>query len=271
MASLHRAYNIDAKLCSNTPEIPEDYKILEHGVQKLGSQKLSPDDIIITTIPPTRAPGDTSNQTTEWITTSAAKLKVLEISGFPQPVPKPAQLNFVIKETEKMGKGMFATRDINLGELVFAERPLSITPFRFDFDRVNRLFRFVGKQRRTIFTEIENIYEIMVEGRMKEENMKAFKELHDSRTVEGRGFLHGLIETNGYYRIKSFDPYDFAITGGYFAVGNHASRVNHRYFVPTQFTCDEINDDSFFFLRTVASPMLAALLRRPRFRYSSQL
>jgi hypothetical protein len=60
----------------------------------------------------------------------STKKKILNIPGYPQPVPKsPGSMkSHVVKSTPTMGKGIFATRDILMGEIIFAERPLLIMP-----------------------------------------------------------------------------------------------------------------------------------------------
>ena len=249
---------------SKYTDIPEDYKPLDNVVN---SEDWSPDAIIMTTMPPTKAPGDSHNQT-EWIARSATKLKVLNQPGFPRPVPKPAHLNYVVKQTDKMGKGVFATRDIGFGELVFAERPLLVVPANCNISGIVPPAHYnMEQQKRIVMTEWEKKLNIVVEERMTEEDRKAFKELQNSHTEDGSPPILGVIRTNGFGILRNFDADDFAMTGSYTAIGKIASRVNHRYYF--------FSNSIYFlmkltFLRTVACPMFCVLFRRSRSRYSSQ-
>lgn len=66
---------------------------------------------------------------TEWLVEGLTKRKVLEILAFPQRVPKPTgSPAYTIRQTPDMGLGLFATRNIKVGELILAERPMLVTP-----------------------------------------------------------------------------------------------------------------------------------------------
>lgn len=215
-------------------DIPKDYIPVNQTVKIITPEFeditiITPEfgDIIITTIPPTRTPGDPDIQS-QWMTRRETKLKVLDIPGFPQPVPKPPKVSHVIKETKKMGKGVFATRDIKFGELVFAERPLLVIPANFNISGVNPPAHYtMEQQQRIIMMEHEKKLEIMF-GRMSEKNQKDFKELMNSHTEDGSGPLIGVIRTNGFGVMAKIDEQDFAITRGYTAIGKIGSRINHR-------------------------------------------
>ena len=85
----------------------------------------SKNELIITTIPPTRDP----DGNTECMITATTKQKVVGTPGFPRPLPKVSgPPSYVIRPTPDMGLGCFATRAIQVGDLVFAERPLLISP-----------------------------------------------------------------------------------------------------------------------------------------------
>ena len=216
-------------------DIPADYTPPNLDVKTipLGYKHSSPDIIIMTTMPPIKAPGDPHNQT-EWITRPATKFKILNLPGFPQPVPEPAQLNYVIKETEKMGKGVFATRHIKFGELVFAERPLLVVPANCNISGLDPPAHYTLEQQKLIvMMEWEKKLEIAVEQRMEEEERKAFKELQNSHTEDGSGPLLGVIRTNGFGVLgeEHTDKDDFAVTRSYSAIGKIGSRINHRYFL----------------------------------------
>jgi len=65
----------------------------------------------------------------EWIVNGPTKSKVFNVPGYPQPVPKPpGSKSYAVKSTSTMGQGVFATRDIPMGEIIFAKRPLLVSP-----------------------------------------------------------------------------------------------------------------------------------------------
>ena len=242
-------------------DIPEDYKPLDPGIKKCfpASKDSLPEDIVMTTMPPTRILGDPHNRT-EWIARNATMVKVLSTPGFPWPVPKPDRLSYVVKETEKMGKGVFATRNIRFGELIVAERPLIVVPANINILKFDPPVHYTKEQQqRIILMEWEKKLEIVVEERMKEEDRKAFKELQNSHTEDGSGPIVGVIRTNGFGILGDFDKDDFAVTGSYSAIGKIGSRINHRYCFfsnSIHFFRSEI-DDEYFFLDNSCMPNIS--------------
>ena len=92
------------------------------------------DTHVVATIPP-RIVGNPPDPdgNTEWIVLGKTKQRVLDANPAQyrfQPVPKPSggADNYIVKSTPTMGKGVFATRDIKMGDIIFAERPLVIAP-----------------------------------------------------------------------------------------------------------------------------------------------
>ena len=87
--------------------------------------------MLFTTIPSATASGPRDpDGHSEWIVYGPTKAKVFNTPGFPKPVPKPEGTlpAYIIKNTPDMGLGVFATRDIMMGELIFAERQLLVSP-----------------------------------------------------------------------------------------------------------------------------------------------
>ena len=65
----------------------------------------------------------------QWIVNGSTKNKVLNAKGYPQCVPKSSGgKSYEVKSTPTMGMGVFATRDIPMGGVIFAERPLIVSP-----------------------------------------------------------------------------------------------------------------------------------------------
>ena len=66
----------------------------------------------------------------EWLMRGPRKQKILSKPGYPQRVPNPPGniKSHVVKSTPTMGQGIFATRDIPMGEIIFAKQPLLVAP-----------------------------------------------------------------------------------------------------------------------------------------------
>lgn len=54
------------------------------------------------------------------------KRLVLSTPGFPSPIVHPPRVTYEVRETGEHGLGVFATEDIEAGDLILAERPLVI-------------------------------------------------------------------------------------------------------------------------------------------------
>ena len=113
--------------------LPTTYKPAKFTVSESPAiQTNHPANTMLMTTIPTRFDGIPSDPDghSEWIVHAPTKSKVLNAPGYPQPVPKlPGNvIPYVVKSTPTMGKGVFATRDIPMGGIVFAERPLLVVP-----------------------------------------------------------------------------------------------------------------------------------------------
>lgn len=62
----------------------------------------------------------------ECMCTGWFKRKVMSTPGFPSPIVHPPRITFAVRETKGRGFGMFATEDIEAGDLIVAERPLVV-------------------------------------------------------------------------------------------------------------------------------------------------
>ena len=172
----------------------------------------------------------------EWIVFGPTKAKVINTPGFPQPVPKPKasddiQPAYVIKPVPDMGLGVFATRDIKMDELIFAERPLLVVP-RGSFGVSKQVLdQYDAKTQMAIaMMEWEKTIKISVD-RMEPEDRKAFMELANSHKEDGSGPILGIIRTNGFKVGEIFDGPKIRpdLNNSYSGVIKIGSRINHRY------------------------------------------
>ncbi len=80
---------------------------------------------------------------------------------------------------------MFATRDFNTGDLIVNERPLMVVP-RIPVGVLTDEGVLDEQANKTIFHQAEKVMRPIFE-RMREEDKKAFMELHNSHLQDGSG------------------------------------------------------------------------------------
>lgn len=166
------------------------------------------------------------NSWTECILRGFTKRTILSTPGYPQPLIKPPTSCYRIGPSEN-GLGMFATRDIFIGDLIVAERPLMVTPRGLRLPTsIGFPADFTAEQRRqaAIF-EWEKLLQASFD-RMEPENQAAFMALANSHLEDGSGPVLGVIRTNGFEVAGLDDPIP---EGEYTGVCKIISRVNHRY------------------------------------------
>jgi hypothetical protein len=158
------------------------------------------------------------NERSECIIRSGAPLDtLLSIPKFPLPLPLPNQINHEILPTPAMGFGVFATRDLKFGDLIFAERPLICIPRLAYFSP--RLQDPSLSQGFDIDKYIEPCFE-----KLTPEDRAAYHELSNSHTSDGSGPLLGVVRTNGFgVVLGETDSVQHS------AVYKQLCRVNHRY------------------------------------------
>jgi len=217
-------------------ELPQGYEAVfpKHNITEMNSNttNYAENTMVYTTIPPNEGDGDGN---TEWIVQGPTKQKVVGAPGFPSPVPKVlGPPSYVIRPTPDMGLGCFATRAIQVGDLVFAERPLLVSPRGLklpDMDDESLIQQYgIQKYQMIALAEYEKVLEVAV-GRMSDDNRKAFMALANNHQEDGSGPILGIIRTNGYGTSGLFDGPKVLPdqTNVYSAVLKVGSRINHRY------------------------------------------
>jgi len=173
----------------------------------------------------------------EWIVHAPTMSKVFNAPGYPQPVPKPIGniKSYTVKSTPTMGKGVFATRDIPMGGMVFAERPLLVVPTALiaspvvDIDESSlveyaKVMMFQQEQRLGVAV-----------GRMAPDRRAKLMALMNSHLEDGCGPITGIVRTNGYAVKNLWDgdgepDEEGALHRRYYsAVCDVGSRINHRF------------------------------------------
>ncbi|KAF9532797.1 hypothetical protein CPB83DRAFT_846383 [Crepidotus variabilis] len=178
--------------------------------------------LIFVTVP---QPAD-DDGTTEWLIRGGrTKSNIFHTPGYPAPVPKARLPNMVIvKETAEMGMGLFATCDIKRGELVFAERPLLVSPCFIPEQDFPHLTDEADERERQLFrAEFESYLKLAFQG-MSFEKQEAFMSLSNCKSKDSFGPLLGIFSSNGY-QIDLDD--DSESLDKYGAIGELAARINH--------------------------------------------
>ena len=224
--------------------LPDGYKPPEIALLESNSDKPESETevLVVVTVPPriVGQPPDPDGHT-EWIVLGKTLQKFL---GDParcpfQPVPKPSSgsgQSYIIKSTPTMGKGMFARRNIKMGEIIFAERPLLIRPGAFsppplEMKQEAELRKYSHEDMEKVFLfEGERQLEVAL-GRMEPERTKNFLGLTNAHKEDedGTGPLSGIARTNMYGCWELWDgdagPSFREVYGMVCDVG---SRINHR-------------------------------------------
>jgi hypothetical protein len=171
---------------------------------------------VLTSVAPKTSHGSPlRNDHTECIFRGGKALKtVFSTPKFPLPMPTPNGDTYEILPTPNTGLGIFASRDIKMGDLVLSERPLIVVPMSlppgngptgdFDWD-----------------TFIQPCFD-----RLSPDNKAAYRALANSHTEDGSGPLHGVVLTNGFtFHVGEGER----LVDSYTAVYKELSRANHRY------------------------------------------
>ncbi|KAG5654552.1 hypothetical protein H0H81_000077 [Sphagnurus paluster] len=186
-------------------------------------------DLVYTTLPPDFTPdvklSDDPNGWTQCLLRRPVLNDILSTPGFPSAPQFPIELCFRIGPS-KNGLGMFATRDLSMGDHILTERPLMVTPTCISMPNFAR--RLAGKTDSQRSAEILNEWEKRFLRpcfmRMDPEAQAAFLDLANSHTQDGSGPILGIIRTNGFEVANVVDPEP---NGEYAAVCKIMCRINH--------------------------------------------
>ena len=130
-----------------------------------------------------------------------------------------------MKSTATMGKDVFATRDIPIGEIIFAERPLVVTPHGV---LVPPCEHHVAKYTKMALFHQEKQLEVAVE-KMDPKRRAQLLALSNWRSQDGEGTLNGIVRMNSY-GVHNLTDEESGPDGPhrYSAVCEVGSRINHR-------------------------------------------
>jgi hypothetical protein len=131
-----------------------------------------------------------------------------------------------------MGLGMFATRDLQVGELILCERPILLLPRLLDSSFIIGRPTFFPPQKNPANRAAwEAIFCPFFE-RISKEKQDEYRALENSHPEDGIGPLLGTFRTNSFeHGLGKGNPEQ-----SYSAIYKVMSRVNHRCFFPPSFS-----------------------------------
>ncbi|EMD40286.1 hypothetical protein CERSUDRAFT_121094 [Gelatoporia subvermispora B] len=220
---------VHKQLCTADPSDKKSTSIIDPD----GPENLDRVDITCTkvmSIPPRRSDGSPmdSDGTTECIIYAGMRDAIFRTPGFPARVPWPRKPAHTLENIAGVGWGMFATRDIKMGELIYAERPLLLSKVSWTSSRG---YDDIEQATKGAFIEAEEKLEETLQ-RMTPARQEAFRNLYNCHSHEDIcPQLVGILRTNGspaqwelQQCISSLPDHPH---GAFKAVGEICSRVNH--------------------------------------------
>ncbi|KAI0071017.1 SET domain-containing protein [Panus rudis PR-1116 ss-1] len=136
--------------------------------------------------------------TVECIIPEPVKQAILSLPNFPQPVKANKNPAFTIRPDGNSGVGMFAARDLAVGDLILAERPLMLTAMGMGVPTPMMAYIASKIDRHDAFLALRNV--------------KGYT----------RSFIKGIYDTNAI-GIAGLPGYPHAVS----AICNNISRINH--------------------------------------------
>lgn len=177
-------------------------------------QELNPhENILFCTMPP-HHPSRPNDPETQCLLRQGVKEKILAIPGFPQPVAVPDRARYTIKPIRGLGMNLVATIDIDVGELIMAERPLIVS--LLEVPQTGRLFVQQPAEMQRMLIE-----------RLTPGNRENFFALRNCKGYT-RPEITGITDSNGL----GIEPLPGDGRNGAAAICKIISRVNHRYIGP---------------------------------------
>jgi hypothetical protein len=129
--------------------------------------------------------------------TGYTKREILATPGYPRRLERPSSTAHRISNVPGKGLGIFATRELKMGDLIFAERPIIVVP-AFSPARLNIPANFTEPMafQAILYEQEQNIEQCFA--RVEPDQKAAFLALHNSHLHDGSGPLLGRVRTNGF-------------------------------------------------------------------------
>ncbi|KAJ4489704.1 hypothetical protein C8J55DRAFT_505731 [Lentinula edodes] len=189
---------------------------------------------------------------TECLITGLMKQTVLQTPSFCQPLSQPVHTSYRVGAasapngpTSKPLPGLYATKKLEMGDLILSERPVLIVPAMM---RVGEIFSELLSQldNHDQATVVSNQWQETLEtvfGRLSKEDQEEFWKLRDIRQRNGKKSIDGIVKANGFAILGLADPGLEDNDGAYSGVCLVLSQLNHscrpnveRYWDMTSFS-----------------------------------
>ncbi|KAF8875756.1 hypothetical protein BD779DRAFT_1475919 [Infundibulicybe gibba] len=163
----------------------------------------------------------------ECLVTNKIKAKILSTPGFPTPLVRPPRAHHIDSSPGK-GLGIFATRDLDMGDLIHVERPLLVIPSCTTHVKVKCPQGWSEEQVEwaKLFEWDKQCYRALE--RLEPEAQGAYLSLANVHTEDGTGTTHGILRTNGF-GIDGLADTVGTSEAPYIGVCKEFSRANHRH------------------------------------------
>ncbi|KAK1234084.1 hypothetical protein PQX77_002720 [Marasmius sp. AFHP31] len=204
-------------------------------------------ELVYTTIP-ARKEGDTLADNpdgwTECVITGRIKNEIYKTSGFPRPLVHPPEVRYRMDDSPGKGVGMFSTKTLQMGDLIFSERPIVVFPaceraadVWFDSLSEDEIGRFIVKEWNGVLRHMLR--------RLSPERAAAFWGLMNGHNSDVDD-MRGIMMTNGYRTNGMDDDVPGAPSGSphgaYESVCEKLCRINHS----CQPNCERFWDKASF-------------------------
>lgn len=152
---------------------------------------------------------------TECLITGLMKQTVLQTPSFCQPLSQPDHVSYRVgtasapnDPTSKPLPGLYATKKLEMGDLILSERPVLIVPAMM---RVGEIFSELLSQldNHDQATVVSNQWQETLEtvfGRLSKEDQEEFWKLRDIRQRNGKKSIDGIVKANGFAILGLADP-----------------------------------------------------------------
>ncbi|KAF9065431.1 hypothetical protein BDP27DRAFT_59429 [Rhodocollybia butyracea] len=170
---------------------------------------------------------------TECLLTGLVKRTILETPSFPQSLSQPKKSLHYIADAPAAGEatskpltGLHASTSIEMGDLVFSERPVLIVPASIRIGEIFVEHLSHEEQNRLVMKHWLETLETVFH-RVSKKDQEAFWKLRDIWQKDGKKSIHGIVQTNGFKVTGLEDPGLEGNLGMYSGVCIQMSQINH--------------------------------------------
>ncbi|KAI0785785.1 hypothetical protein C8Q75DRAFT_309442 [Abortiporus biennis] len=186
---------------------------------------------VITTLPPPYSKGSKKRNVdpdgvAECLLYAPTKRMLMNFPRFPQKIRHPTTICYEIRDIPGRGKGVIALQDIEAGDLIIAERPLTITPNVTLFPDHHGSNPKYSEHAPGEYKEAEELFAALLE-RMDPSRKADFMDIQNCHEHDGGGPFWGRASTNAFSAVYAGDTRSNPHASDCCFTGKLLSRVNH--------------------------------------------